>query len=577
MNWILKNFMKKETYIYILGIILDVGGALLAYIWPVAVAGRIIDVGIIQNNHNEMIKLFILSIILFIIGRIMAYFGVIIIDSKVYNMNGRMGMEIHKKLYYLDHNYFQNTTVGEMNTLLSKDLRNIRHFLGFDIKQCTHEVLSSIFAVIYCITISPIMSISLLAFFLIFMYITFKYKKKTDKLYKIEREKASKLNEYIQENIEGNRLIRNFGTEEKEIEKFKTLNEDYIDYTIKISYKMFNNIELIKFLSYCMWAVMIFLGGIFIVKGSLTLGGFMIFNSFFNRISTPMYNLIDYMNDYQYFKISTQKIKKFLNLKGKQKDNGTLEIVNLDTIKFDNVCFEIDNKKVLSNITMQLESGRTYAFIGEVGSGKSSIGKLILRIIDATKGSILLNNTDIKDYTIFSIRDKIGYVSQTPFLFSDTIKNNVNFGNLSLTDDEVKHYLKLAKADYVEKLENGIQTVIGENGVSLSGGEKQRLSLARALAKKPQLLILDDITSALDYESELEVTNNINNLDYDCTKIIIAQKIISVKNADKIFVMKSGQIINEGTHEELLNSCSMYKEIYDIQAGKNILYFEKGM
>lgn len=577
MNWILKNFMKKETYIYILGIILDVGGALLAYIWPVAVAGRIIDVGIIQNNHNEMIKLFILSIILFIIGRIMAYFGVIIIDSKVYNMNGRMGMEIHKKLYYLDHNYFQNTTVGEMNTLLSKDLRNIRHFLGFDIKQCTHEVLSSIFALIYCITISPIMSISLLAFFLIFMYITFKYKKKTDKLYKIEREKASKLNEYIQENIEGNRLIRNFGTEEKEIEKFKTLNEDYIDYTIKISYKMFNNIELIKFLSYCMWAVMIFLGGIFIVKGSLTLGGFMIFNSFFNRISTPMYNLIDYMNDYQYFKISTQKIKKFLNLKGKQKDNGTLEIVNLDTIKFDNVCFEIDNKKVLSNITMQLESGRTYAFIGEVGSGKSSIGKLILRIIDATKGSILLNNTDIKDYTIFSIRDKIGYVSQTPFLFSDTIKNNVNFGNLSLTDDEVKHYLKLAKADYVEKLENGIQTVIGENGVSLSGGEKQRLSLARALAKKPQLLILDDITSALDYESELEVTNNINNLDYDCTKIIIAQKIISVKNADKIFVMKSGQIINEGTHEELLNSCSMYKEIYDIQAGKNILYFEKGM
>lgn len=240
----------------------------------------------------------------------------------------------------------------------------------------------------------------------------------------------------------------------------------------------------------------------------------------------------------------------------------------IDNIKFDNVNFEIDEKQVLSNINLNLEKGKTYAFIGEVGSGKSSIGRLILRIIDSTKGNIFINNCNIKDYTIKSVRDKISYVSQTPFLFSDTIKNNVNFGNENLTDDEVKYYLKLAKADYVQRLEDGIYTIIGENGISLSGGEKQRLSLARAIAKKPELLILDDITSALDYESELEVTKNINSLEYECTKIIIAQKIISVKNADKIFVLEHGNIINEGTHEELLNSCNIYKEIYDIQSGK---------
>ncbi len=240
----------------------------------------------------------------------------------------------------------------------------------------------------------------------------------------------------------------------------------------------------------------------------------------------------------------------------------------IDAIKFDNVSFEIDEKQVLSNINLELEKGKTYAFIGEVGSGKSSIGRLILRIIDVSKGNIFINNCDINDYTIYSIRDKIAYVSQTPFLFSDTIKNNVNFGNLELTNDEINHFLKLAKADYVHNLENGIQTIIGENGISLSGGEKQRLSLARALAKKPELLILDDITSALDYESELEVTKNINNLEYECTKIIIAQKIISVKNADKIFVLKQGNIINEGTHKELLKTSDMYKEIYDIQSGK---------
>lgn len=240
----------------------------------------------------------------------------------------------------------------------------------------------------------------------------------------------------------------------------------------------------------------------------------------------------------------------------------------IDTIKFDNVEFKIDEKQVLSNINLELEKGKTYAFIGEVGSGKSSIGRLILRIIDVTTGNIFINNCAINDYTIKSIRDKISYVSQTPFLFSDTIKNNVGFGNENLTDDEINHFLKLAKADYVQMLEDGIHTIIGENGISLSGGEKQRLSLARALAKKPELLILDDITSALDYESELEVTKNINNLEYECTKIIIAQKIISVKNADKIFVLKQGNIINEGTHEELLKTSDIYKETYDIQSGK---------
>ncbi len=352
-----------------------------------------------------------------------------------------------------------------------------------------------------------------------------------------------------------------------EINKFKNLNNDYVNYKTKINFKMYNYIEILKFLGYLMWAFMIFLGGIFIVNGTLTLGEFMIFNSFIDTIMQPLYNLISYMNDFKYFKISLNKIKTFISAQSEQKDLGTLELQTINNINFDNVTFKADDKIVLSNINLQIEKNKTYAFIGEIGSGKSSIGKLILRIIDSTKGKILINNIDIEEYTLFSLRDKIAYVSQTPFLFSDSIKNNVNFGNLNLTDDEVQFYLKLAKADYVKNLEDGIETIIGENGISLSGGEKQRLSLARALAKKPQLLILDDITSALDYESELEVTNNINNLDYDCTKIIIAQKIISVKNADKIFVMKSGKIIGEGTHQELLQSCDMYKEIFDIQSG----------
>jgi len=559
--------MKKDNFLYWFGVILDVSGALVATIWPVAAAGKIIDIGIMQNNHNEMIRLFVLSIGLFIIGNLMAYFGVIIIDRKTFNMNSRLTKAISKKIFYMDHDYFENTTVGELNTMLGKDLANINQVIHYDIKQFSREFLRAVFSLIYCCTINWIMALSLLAFLPVFLFITFSYAKKTEKLYKIEREKTSNLDSYIQENIEGNRLIRNLATEDTEINKFKDLNKDYVSYKIKINHKMYNHVEVIRFLSYFMWAVMIFLGGVFIVKGNLTLGEFMIFNGYIQQISTPMYNLVDYMNDLKYLKISLNKIKKLMYTKSKQKDLGTIKLRNINEIKFDNVAFEINEKTVLSDINLELEKNKTYAFIGEVGSGKSSIGKLILRIIDASKGKIYIDNNLIEDYTMSSVRDKIAYVAQTPFLFSDTIKNNVNFGNLDLSEDETRCYLKLAKADYVENLENGIETIIGENGISLSGGEKQRLSLARALAKKPQLLILDDITSALDYESELEVTNNINNLDYDCTKIIIAQKIISVKNADKIFVMKSGKIIGEGTHEELLKQCDMYKEIYDIQSG----------
>lgn len=568
MKWLLKNYMKKDKFIYIFSIILNISGGLLANIWPVAAAGKIVDVGIMQNNRPEMIRLFILSIVLFIVGRIMAYISIIGIDSRTYRMNTRLGIDMHKKLFYMDHDYFENTTVGEMNTLLTKDIKNINQFVAYVIKQFTNEILLAIISLVYCATINIPMALTLLAFMPVYLFVVFNYKKRTDKLYEIEREKSSTLDLYIQENIEGNRLIRNLATEDREIKEFKYRNEDYIDNRMKISYSMFNNIVVMRFLGYFSWFTIILLGGIFIIQGKITVGGFMVFNGFIDRIGTPMYKLVDYMNDFQYFKISIKKIKKLIGLEPKQKDNGILRLETINQITFNNVSFETDDKKVLSNINLNLEKNKTYAFIGEVGSGKSSIGKLILRIVDKTEGEIYIDNSEINDYTINSIRDKIGYVSQTPFLFSDTIKNNVNFGNLALNDDEIKYYLKLAKADYVEKLENGIETIIGENGISLSGGEKQRLSLARALARKPQLLILDDITSALDYESELEVTNNINNLEYECTKIIIAQKIISVKNADRIFVMKSGEIIGEGTHEELLENCDMYKEIYDIQSGK---------
>lgn len=568
MYWILKNYMKNiEKLKYFSALCVNVFGDVLSRIWPAIFIGMIIDEGLMKNNYNAIISNFLLSITTFVGGITLAYIGVVFMNKVTYRINSRIGKAIYNKINFMDNEYYRNTTIGEMNTLLQNDLKNITKVFNHDVKQFIGEIITSIFSIFYCMKINIPLTIVFILFIPLYLIIIVTFNKKTKIMYEIERKKVSKLNQYLQENIEANKLIKNLGTEEKEIENFNKINTDYVNHKIKINYKMYNYMEIMKLLSEIAWITLIAIGGLLIMQGNITIGEFLIFNSLIYRIASPIYNLIEYANDWRYFKVSTHKIKLLMETEPKQKDDGTEVLNNIENIKFNNVNVKIPEKDILKNINLNLEANKTYAFIGEVGSGKSTIGKLILRLIDASNGEILINNKNIQNYTIKSIREKIGYVSQTPFLFSDTIKNNVNFGNLELSDKEIQHYLKLSKADYVENLEDGIHTIIGENGVNLSGGEKQRLSLARALAIKPQILILDDITSALDYETELEVANNINNLDYKCMKIIIAQKIISIKNADKIFVVNSNEIIAEGTHEELLNRCNMYKEIYEIQNG----------
>ena len=282
-------------------------------------------------------------------------------------------------------------------------------------------------------------------------------------------------------------------------------------------------------------------------------------------LKTPFENASTLMDNWQNFKVALDKIKWILNQESSIKDGKLLINQEQLEIEFKNVSLKYDNDYILKDFNMHILPGKTYALIGKIGSGKSTIARLLLRLEDVTSGEILINGINIKEYKLSSLREEFGYVTQTPFLFSDSIKNNINFGNLKLSEEEIIKYIKLAKADYIFKLKNGIEEVIGEGGVDLSGGEKQRLSLARTLATNPKLLILDDITSALDFETELEVTNNINNLNYDSTKIIIAQKILSVKNADEIFVLENGKIIEQGSHKTLLKNNKTYKEIYDIQ------------
>lgn len=571
MRWVL-NFIKEYKIKYLLSNIMIILGSAISKVFPVVLLGKIIDDGIYKNNFSCIPYFFIISVSMYFWGRMLTYFGILIIDNIRYKLAHKLKVVCYKKLNQLDQTFYQENTIGELNTCLTTDINTIHHNMCFVVKQSMSMLVACAMAIIYCLYINPILTFIILIPTPIIAIISNKYIKNSKKLYNSQRESLSKLNSYIQENIEGNRLVKTFGAEQIEINGFKVKNRDVKKKNIDIKNININYNNKITILSYSMQILLIIFGGIFVIQGYTTIGEFIIINSLINTIKKPFLDLSGLVNDWQQFKIAVQKIKNLLETEPKIKNLGKLELNSWNNINFDNVSLKYNQKQIIKNINLNLEPNKTYAFIGKIGSGKSTIGKILLRLIEPSEGKITFDNIPINKYTLKSLRKNIGYVSQTPFLFSDTIANNVAFGIKDLSRKEIIEYLKLSKADYVLDLPNNIDTIIGENGVNLSGGEKQRLSLARALAKRPSILILDDITSALDFETELEITNNINNLKYECTKIIIAQKILSVKNADIIFVMEGGKIIEYGSHRELLQKDGVYREIYNIQTNNMEAY-----
>lgn len=564
MQWLFQ-YMKGYKIRYCLSIFFSFIGGLISNIIPIILLGKMIDVGIGSGNIQAVPMMFIVSILMYIAGRSIAYIGILMIDKIRYLLANTLKVKCYAKLNELDSSFYQNNSLGTVVTILNSDINEIHHGACFVIKQSLNEIISAVLAIICSICISPTLTISILLPTPLIAIISYRYIQNIKKFYLKRREELANLNNYIQENIEGNKLIKTLGIEKSEIKGFKTKNKILCDENINIKNKNIKYDNKITFLSYLMHIILLLIGGLYVIEGHITIGEFAIINSFIPQIKTPFVDFSGRLiNDWQRFKISITKVRNLLESKPSIIDNGKKIIKDFNTITFDDVSVSSKNKNILKNINLKLENNKSYAFIGEVGSGKSTIGKILLRLINKSAGNILVDNIPIEQYSIKSLRNKIGYVSQTPFLFSDSIFNNTSFGNKNLHREDVMKYLDIAEANYYLKLPNGIDTVIGENGVTLSGGEKQRLAVARALAKNPSILILDDITSALDYETEMKIMNNISNYN-NCMKIIVAQKIISVKNADKIFVMRKGEIVEEGTHDELLQLNGEYRKICNIQ------------
>ena len=324
--------------------------------------------------------------------------------------------------------------------------------------------------------------------------------------------------------------------------------------------------------------VLLLVGGLFLINGSLTMGEYVAFSGLTWAIANPMRQLGNIMNEFQRFSAASRKVMEIYYSEPSIVDAPDA-IDHAERfegrIEFRHVSFAYEDEEadgpILTDISFTAEPGETIAIMGETGCGKTSLIQLIPRFYDPYEGQVLIDGIDVRKFKLHQLRKNIGLATQDVLLYSDTIDGNIAYGDSHISQAEVARFARYSAAsDFIAKMPEGYDTIVGERGVGLSGGQKQRISLARALAIKPSILILDDTTSAVDLETERQIQNSLQHLDFICTKIVIAQRISTTKNADKILVLQDGKILESGTHRELIGRGGYYAQVVKLQTGEEL-------
>ena len=480
--------------------------------------------------------------------------------------------DLYKNMQEQDQAFYGAYRTGDLMTRLTGDMDMIRHAVCWVIRQlisCT--VLFFTTAITFLVTDWQF-ALTMLAVTPFIFFLTYMFSKRVRPLYVDVREKLSSLNTAAQENIAGNRVVKAFAREDYEIERFDEKNQAYREANKTSSLLWLKFSPYIETLSQSLSIAVLLVGGIFLINGRITIGTFTMFNGLTWTLSDPMRMLGMHLNDLQRFFASSSKIIELYYAKSTVvsrpdavKSKGRIK----GEIQFKSAGLRLHGTEVLEDIDLTVNPGETVAIMGPTGAGKTSLISLIPRFTDVTKGEVDIDGVPVRRYDLKSLRSAIGIATQDVFLFSDSVDGNIAYGDSDMSEEEVKRFAKMADVDFAEKLSEGFDTVIGERGTGLSGGQKQRIALARALAVKPSILILDDTTSAVDLETEKYIQEQLANLDFPCTKIIVAQRISTTKRADKIVVIENGRITDVGTHQELSQKPGYYREVFLLQNGQD--------
>ncbi len=536
-------------------------------------SGKLVDEVIMKNKLNMLIYILGIMILVTVIKAIIRYTYQMTFEHVSQNVIFEIRQQMYNKLQELDLDYYNKTRTGDIMARMTGDMDAIRHFVAWVMYNIFENVTLFIFAIGSMFIINAKFTIFMFLLTPVVAYCAYKMTIESNPIFYDIREQFSKLNTVVQENISGNRVVKAFAKEKYEISKFEEKNKSYMDSNMDLAKFTQKYMPLLNGLSNMFTVVMILVGGILIINDKLTMGELVMFNGLIWAINNPM-NMVGWLiNDVQRFIAASRKIRILLSEETKIKNpvDGIKPKKINGEIEFRNVNFEYGYETVLKNINFHIKPGQRVAIFGQTGSGKSTIINLIERFYDVTSGEILIDGVNIKEYDIHALRKNISISMQDVFLFSNTIEENIRYGIPDVESSRIAWAAEMSDADnFINKLSESYETIVGERGMGLSGGQKQRITLARSIIKDPSILILDDTTSALDVETEAVIQKNLNAIYKDKTTFIIAHRISSIKNSDLILVLDNGEIIESGTHEELINAHGYYYEVYKEQYGEYI-------
>lgn len=557
------NYYKPYRGLFCIDLIAASFAAIIDLIYPL-VTREIINVVIPNKQFNILMILGVVLLVIYLLKSIcnyvMDYYGHIV-GVKI---QADMRKDMFEHLQKLPSKYFDNNKTGDLMSRMVNDLNEISELAHHGPEDLFISIfmLCGSFLVLSSINLS--LTLIVFAFIPIIVLVTWSSRKKMKNAFRLTREKTSLINSTIENSIAGIKVTKAYVTHDYDNKRFAKSNSAFYE-ARKAAYhvmaKYFVNINLsLDLLDY----VVLILGGLYTMNGFINIGDYLTFVLYIKLFTQPIKKLIMFMEQYQH---GMSGFKRYIELYDEDIEKDKTDAETLAAISgkiaFSNVTFAYEDKKILDNLSFTINPGEMIALVGPSGGGKTTICNLIPRFYEINDGSISLDEHNITDLKLHWLRSQIGVVSQEVYLFSGTILDNIKYGNINATQEEIIAAAKKANIhDFILDLEDGYDTYIGERGVKLSGGQKQRISIARVFLKNPKILILDEATSALDNHTEYLIQSALDELRQGRTTIVVAHRLSTIKNADKILVIKGGKIIEAGSHEELLANKQEYYDLH---------------
>ncbi|MDR0301132.1 MAG: ABC transporter ATP-binding protein/permease [Treponema sp.] len=567
------DYMKGRRAFFIGGLILTVVTAAMRIINPM-LGQKIIDVVVVGKNTEPLIRLLVWIMIAQVSRLSLRYLMIIFMEIASTGVMTDIRKDMYETVQWQDFRFLGRFPTGNLMTRMTQDLDRLRHTVAWVSYQLVDAIALFISTFTFYMFINWRLALCLVAITPFILYVSRRFIKRLRPRFALLRQKLTSLGTAVTENIDGNRVVRAFAREEHEEEKVGKHNADFRNTSTENALIVAKYQPILDTASQFLMVIMLVVGGYFLIKGWMTAGEYMAFSTLTWALAMPMQMLGPLLADLERYTSAGEMIREVIEApKGIGDLSGAVELTEKPAgkIEFRDVKLSIDGSTILEDINFIAEPGSTIGILGSTGSGKTSLVNILTRFYEPCFGAVLLDGVDIRRYTLSSLRRQVGVAMQDVFLFSDSVKGNIAYGVPELDEESIR--LRAAQADadgFIKGMSDGYETLVGERGVGLSGGQRQRIALARALAIKPSILVLDDTTSAVDSETEQYIQDQLKNLDFPCTKIIIAQRLSSFRGADLILVMEKGRIVERGTHSELLAMRGFYHHIWSLQYNAGI-------